>query len=81
MSQPPSGISSDGGDAGSKMTAERYESFVIRVLVGTDGGIERGQVTHVATGQRLHFTEPERLPDLIRRMAMGGSARNGRDIW
>lgn len=51
------------------MRAEGYESFVVRVLVRRhDGRILNGKLTHVASGQHLHFTAPERLPDLIRRL-------------
>jgi hypothetical protein len=49
------------------MRGERYESFVVRVLVRVSGQTGPGQVTHVASGQRLHFAEPEQLPELIRR--------------
>jgi hypothetical protein len=68
MTRSPSGKASAGGDrVRPSMRGERYESFVVRVLVRATGEMGPGQVTHVASGQRLHFTEPEHLPDLIRR--------------
>jgi hypothetical protein len=68
MTRSPSGKASAGGDrTHASMRGERYESFVVRVLVRESGETGPGQVTHVASGQRLHFTEPDQLPDLIRR--------------
>lgn len=81
MTRPPSGHpSAQADDIGRNMAGERYESFVVRVLVGIDGDIARGQVTHVASGERLHFTQTEHLPDLIRRLAIASAARRGSDI-
>jgi hypothetical protein len=78
MPRPPSGDLSAGGDRVDRaLGSEHYESFVIRVLVDVDGYIARGQLTHVASGQRLQFTEPERVPDLIRRLAVASAAHRG----
>lgn len=80
MTRPPAGKpSAQADDDGRKMAGERYESFVVRVLVGIDGDIARGQVTHVASGERLHFTQPEHVPDLIRRMAIANAIRRRSD--
>ena len=68
MTRSPSGKASAGGDrVRASMRGERYESFVVRVLVRDSGEMGPGQVTHVASGQRLHFTKPEQVPELIRR--------------
>ena len=56
-----------GGRVVPSLRSEAYETFVVRLLVRSDGDILRGHVTHVASGQQLHFTEPERVPDLMRR--------------
>jgi len=78
MTRSPSGNSSARGDPiGRDMGADHYESFVVRVLVDIDGDISRGQVTHVASGERLHFAQPEHVPDLIRRLAIANAARRG----
>jgi hypothetical protein len=78
MTRSASGNSSAQGDhIGRDMGTQHYESFVVRVLVGVDGDIGRGQITHVATGERLHFAEPEHVPDLIRRLAIASAARRG----
>ena len=75
MSRPPSDdLSTPGDSVVPSLREERYESFVVRVLVGRDGDITRGQVTHVASGKQLHFTNPERVPDLIRRQLALASA-------
>ena len=74
---PPDGDpSAPGGRAVPRMRGKEYESFVVRLLIGYDGEIVHGQVTHVASGQRRHFTDPEHLPNLIRRqLANSTSAR------
>jgi hypothetical protein len=78
MAPSLSGNSSAQGDGvGHHMGADHYESFVVRVLVGIDGDIARGQVTHVGSGERLHFTKPEHVPDLMRRLAISSAARRG----
>jgi hypothetical protein len=78
MTRSASGNSSARGDhIGPDMGTEHYESFVVRVLVGIEGDIARGQITHVASGERLHFSQPEHIPDLIRRLAVASAARRG----
>lgn len=64
---------------GQKMAGERYESFVVRVLVYRDGDIARGPVTDVASGERVHFAQPELVPDLMRRLAVASAARRRSD--
>ena len=77
MTRSPSDESSaHGGGVIPSMRSETYETFVVRLLVRNDGDILRGHVTHVSSGQQLHFTEPERVPDLIRRqLATANAAR------
>ena len=64
---PSDDPSAHGGRVVPSLRTEAYETFVVRLLVRSDGDIVRGHVTHVASGQQLHFTEPERIPDLMRR--------------
>lgn len=51
-------------DAPLLLSAGRYDSFVVRVSRRDAAAAElavRGQVTHVASGRTMHFTDLERL--------------------
>ncbi len=52
------------------MSAEGYESFVVRVLVTRDtGNIVSGQVTHLTSGQQINFSKLDSVLAFIRRLA------------
>ena len=48
-----------------RLSAERYDSFVVRVLSHGRGSLIHGQVTHVATRRSLRFTDPQRVIGFI----------------
>lgn len=78
MIPPPAGGNSVAlsGRSVPSMRGEDYEAFVVRLLVGYDGDVVHGQLTHVTSGQQLHFRAPEDLPSLIRRqLAIAHSPR------
>ena len=52
------------------MSAEGYESFVVRVLVTREtGAIVSGNVTHLTTGQHLSFSQLDSVLSFIQRSA------------
>ncbi|MBV9171999.1 MAG: hypothetical protein JOZ81_18145 [Chloroflexi bacterium] len=70
MTGSPRGRPAAGGDGDvgqPNMRELRYESFVVRMLIRSNGDVVSGQMTHVAQGRRLYFTAPEEVPHLIRR--------------
>jgi len=50
---------------------ERYDSFIVRVQVGT-GGIVRGEVTHPASGSVIRFIDLDALKRFIEEQAGTG---------
>ena len=47
------------GELPAQLSARRYRSFVVRILVkDQDGEIDHGQVTDVASKRTLRFTDP-----------------------
>ena len=55
------------------MSAEGYESFVIRVLVTREtGAIVSGHVTHLTTGQHFNFSSLDSVLGFIQRSAAMG---------
>jgi hypothetical protein len=56
---------------------ERYDSFVVRVLVRcTTGTIIHGHVTHMPSGRRSYFTNPQRVVEFMYDQ-LGASAKDG----
>jgi len=52
------------------MSAEGYESFVVRVLVTREtGNIVSGHVTHLTSGQQISFAKLDSVVAFIRRLA------------
>jgi len=47
------------------LSAQGYDSFVVRVLSHGRGSLIHGQVTHVATRSTLRFTDPQRVIGFI----------------
>jgi hypothetical protein len=55
------------------MSAEGYQSFVIRVLVTREtGAIVSGNVTHLTTGQHFNFSSLDSVLGFIQRSAATG---------
>jgi hypothetical protein len=65
-----SGPRSDRDFPAGSMSAEGYESFVVRVLVTRETGtIVSGHVTHLTSGQQISFSKLDSVLAFIRRLA------------
>jgi len=64
------------------MSAEGYESFVVRVLVTREtGNIVRGHVTHLTSGQHLSFSQLDTVIGFIRRLAATAHSPASNSRW